>query len=210
MFKDDDFYFAGPKDPFGMSSTIPRYSENFTESEISTILENEISAGFMLINLKQLRKDDMTKNLVRYYKDNVWRFILPEQDCIALTCKGHIRNLPNEYVICNSWYLEKETPDVIKDYLESPIQLHFPGPNKPWNSTKVNKREEWMYYCKKSNQKVKMILSQPLYIIQRIRRHSIKRFFKKIIGKSPIQFLNELRIQQAMHMLKVSLKMQMN
>lgn len=60
LFPDDKFYYAGVR-PILENTNLGRYKEKFTLEEIETISHNEVSAGYMLINLKYLREDGKQK-----------------------------------------------------------------------------------------------------------------------------------------------------
>ena len=64
---------------------MPYYRKDFSTTEME-ILEHEIAAGFLLINLKELRNDHKQEEIINFYVNNYPRLRLPEQDCIILTC----------------------------------------------------------------------------------------------------------------------------
>ena len=79
---------------------MPRYAKEFTQEEIRLISDYEISAGYMLINLKCIREDNKQIELTQFFHNNLNRLILPEQDCIALCCAPYLRFMPYKYVVC--------------------------------------------------------------------------------------------------------------
>lgn len=65
LFPDEKFYYAGTR-PIQENNNLPRYRAHFTPEEIQTISQYEISAGFMLINLKLLRADYRQPQLTEF------------------------------------------------------------------------------------------------------------------------------------------------
>lgn len=183
MYETEKFYFAGTANMFD-ESLMANYSKNFSIEEMQIIKNNEISAGFMLINTKSLREDGMTTKLKEYYQKNAYRLFLPEQDCIALTCPpSYIKIIPAQYNISVTWYKNPSISAKLSlDHIQ-PIMLHFPGENKPWNSFRAIKGDIWLIYCAKAQLLHRLVILQPLFLFQRIRRYSLKRFLKKLAAK---------------------------
>lgn len=192
LYQDEKFYFAGTR-PILESKIFSSYKKDFSPEERSIINKYEISAGYMLINLKELRKDNKQKELTLCFRENANRLILPEQDCIALCCAPHIRFLPYKYVVCNYYFNYEHTTlqfnpyndwdDNIHTYMEmlnQVVQLHYPSPNKPWNSPFVPKYKEWLKCCLKSGQFGYYLWMQPRFLFQRFKRYSLSRFIRKI------------------------------
>ena len=174
--------------------------EEFTQEEIRLISDYEISAGYMLINLKCIREDNKQIELTQFFHNNLNRLILPEQDCIALCCAPYLRFMPYKYVVCafqfhedpqrvkfnpnNASFQDKQV--AIKAYnemREQVVQLHYPGREKPWNSPFVYKYKEWLTGCHQANQLGYYLLMQPLFFTQRLKKYSLSRFIRKIKKK---------------------------
>ena len=196
VYPDEDFYFAGTR-PILRNEGLCRYKDAFTKEEIQIINDYEISAGYMLINLSCIRRDNKQKELVHYFQENSGRLILPEQDCIALCCNTGIRFLPYKYVVCAFQYSlsfnELEFNSNNKDlenrmyayqcYIEmlrDVVQLHYPGLNKPWNNPFVHRYKDWILSCIQSHQFKYYLSMQFIFLLQRIKRYSLVRFFNKI------------------------------
>lgn len=179
---------------------MPRYAKEFTQEEIRLISDYEISAGYMLINLKCIREDNKQIELTQFFHNNLNRLILPEQDCIALCCAPYLRFMPYKYVVCafqfhedpqrvkfnpnNASFQDKQV--AIKAYnemREQVVQLHYPGREKPWNSPFVYKYKEWLTGCHQANQLGYYLLMQPLFFTQRLKKYSLSRFIRKIKKK---------------------------
>lgn len=198
MFPDGDFYYAGvgPVE----NTRMPYYKPHFSAEEMA-VLEHEISAGFMLINLKKLREDRKMEETLNFYVDNYPRLLLPEQDCIVLTCWPHIRYLPLQYSLPVSFYhLDMNSRDfyqgntefagdkaqalaTFRKALAAPVQIHYAGFYKPWNSFGITCQKEWMAALRQlpARQGVLLYLSSlPRNLLRRLRHYSLRRFLRKL------------------------------
>lgn len=195
MFPNEDFIYAGVG-PIENKGRMQKYDTSFNKEE-KDILEHEISAGFLLLNLKSIRERNKQEEMINYYIKNYERLILPEQDCMILTCWPMVRYIPIRYLICTYLYNEdlskfnfyKDNPELncshnealicIKKAMENPIQLHYAGPNKPWNSIMVTKQREWLKAMIKTGCLLEYIYSQPMFFAQKLKRYSLRRFIRK-------------------------------
>lgn len=196
LFSDEEFCYAGVGQILE-SNRMQEYGNEFTTQELQ-ILEHEIGAGYMLINLKFIREKGYLQKLINHYIDNYDRLRLPEQDCITLVCWPYLRYLSLAYVVCNNYYekteeelklytkceefaLEDNTKSKKKffEILSSPIQIHYVGAYKPWNSLNVSKADRWFYYLRESECLKYFIMDIPLYIKNRLKRYNIHRFIRK-------------------------------
>ena len=127
---------------------------------------------------------------------------MPEQDCLALCCQGRVRYLPMEYVVCNTYYKpfsrgdlhfstasrwlpegEAERLAMFTRALARPVQVHYVGPLKPWNSLQVPKRGLWFACLREAGLTASYLRMLPAFIRQRLGRYSLRRFFTKIYCK---------------------------
>lgn len=199
LYPDEKFYFAGTR-PIGENTNLGLYEKNFTSDEIQLINYYEISAGYMLINLKAIRQDNMEQRLTTFFKENVWRLRLPEQDCIALCCHPYIQFMDYRYMIVNSLYQEnpktmsfnnnnpiledrQKAQEILTNALDHVVQLHYPSVYKPWNNRNVPKFDEWMAACRRAGLYGYYLRLQPLFFYQRIKRYNLKRFLGKMLGR---------------------------
>lgn len=196
MYENEFFYYAGVGQ-IVQSRRMETYKNEFTPEE-QQILEQEIAAGYLLMNLKAIRENGIQKKLTDFYQDNYHRLKLPEQDCLILCCWPHVKQLPIEYVVCNSYYrmdtetitfdtknekLPKQKSVMLKRFeqaLRQPIQLHYVGPDKPWNSFCCPKQRYWFASLKEAGCITRYIAAIPTFALQKMKRYSIKRFFRKV------------------------------
>lgn len=195
MFPDEDFIYAGVG-PINNKNRMPQYDKKFSDEE-KNILEHEIGAGFLLLNLGNIRKYNKQEEMINFYINNYERLILPEQDCMILTCWPKVKYIPTRYVVITSFYkintdnfdFYKGTPEfdcpheeAVKHFisaLRNPVQIHYAGPNKPWNSIMVTKQNEWFKAMIKAGCLWEYIYSQPSFFINKIKKYSLRRFINK-------------------------------
>lgn len=195
MFPNEKFYYAGvgPVE----NSRMPYYRKDFSTTEME-ILEHEIAAGFLLINLKELRNDHKQEEIINFYVNNYPRLRLPEQDCIILTCWPYIKYLPIDYSLPISFYrLNMNQRDFYQGNTEfagdkatalakfnkglaHPVQIHYAGFDKPWNCFRLTRRQDWIKAMKSTPGGMVLYLkSLPRNLLMRTKRYSLKRFLRK-------------------------------
>lgn len=196
LYPGEQFYFAGTR-PIAENGNIPGYRHDFTPEEIQIINDYEISAGYMLLNLACMRADGKQQELMDFFRKNIHRLRLPEQDCIALCCTDGIRFMDYKYVVCNSQF--HADPDTLRFNTNNPllndrqkavatyrrmlaevVQLHYPGVDKPWNSPFVYEYRKWLKACIRAGQAGYYLQMQPAFLMQRFKRYDIKRFLGKL------------------------------
>ncbi len=188
---DDDFYVAGVKDIF-VPGILDWYVE-FEEEEKTKLYEG-IGAGYLLLNLKKMRLDNKHVEMINCYQENLFRLIQPEQDVINLCCYPYIEYLPFEYLVCTGDYLslkkniafrrEVLNPErILEDALSHPIQLHYSGFIKPWNSFFSLKQKIWLTELLGTGYFMFFLKMFPCFLFQRCKKYNIKRFVHKIFDK---------------------------
>ena len=120
-----------------------------------------ICAGVMLINLKELRKDNMVEKFADFIEKNNDRLIQHDQTTINAVCYKKVGILPLKYGIfnysledlkstvkifrCENKYTEKE----VEEAYENTCVLHCVC--KPWKNANVRGSKSWWDYAKKTN-----------------------------------------------------------
>jgi len=93
-------------------------------------------AGLLLMNLKQIRKENITKQLFDItsgdeYKD---RLKFQDQDALNIVCRGKIKELPIKYhYISYDFYKDSHN-------FSGVISAHYAGAVKPWKNREVNSK----------------------------------------------------------------------
>jgi lipopolysaccharide biosynthesis glycosyltransferase len=204
---DEDFYFAGHGFTKRKNTSFCSNSfyEKFSDEE-KNMIEDGVSAGFLLTNLKKIRKDGIEKKMVDYAMENSWRIVCPEQDVINLVCYSHIKKLPKRYMVCPYSYddfkngrnfsrlSKEENPDEIKNALENPVQLHYASEVKPWKFARCTKSEIWFEYFRKSvfaRIYLKEILrNSKSIVLYRFRNALYRKIFGSRLWKCAVNFLH--------------------
>lgn len=122
-------------------------------------VENYFNSGVMLLNLKQLREDNVVEKLIAdRIADTSWQFM--DQNTFNRVFSGHVMILPPEYnyMYTNSKYPPEEMAtyyDVsvqnMKNIIQKPAILHLTNLKKPWNSYDAGKQDIWLSYLSKED-----------------------------------------------------------
>jgi lipopolysaccharide biosynthesis glycosyltransferase len=154
----DDIYVAGVAAPGKILHIYDVYKNDFSQEEISKMV---INSAYMVYNLDRMRKDSLETSLIKCVESNYWRVRQLDQDVINLCCYPKIKFLPLGNMMCNYVYdLYKTDEDFdddktfsrleLKEAMQNPIVLHYPGARKPWKDTACTKADEWLKYVAKT------------------------------------------------------------
>ncbi|MCL1675692.1 glycosyltransferase family 8 protein [Elizabethkingia meningoseptica] len=109
-----------------------------------------INSGFLVMNLAQLRQDNMVPRFLEAAKAEGLQF--PDQDVLNQLCKDRILGLPPYYNSIRTFFLPQYKKDFLHYYSEedwAQIQqhgtIHYTG-DKPWNSFTIEFGAWWQYY----------------------------------------------------------------
>lgn len=128
----EDYYVAAPTDA---------KDGNNHKMRLGIPIDNFYGcAGFMYINLKKWREDNIREKCFSYFNNpqNAEKIEFGEQDVINKVCTGHILELPIEYNVMNQYYhhtQEMLPPRYISTmnlHKKNAIIIHFIGSCKPW------------------------------------------------------------------------------
>lgn len=154
-----NYYLAGVRQIGKLESYMEIYKEKWTEDEIKKL--STICGGYLVFNLKKIRKDKMEDVFVDYFKKHGCRLNQMEQDVLNICCYGKEKFLPLEYVACSYlWDYFKTEDDLktdnvfskkeLKHAMNNPIQLHYATKIKPWKNVDCTKSEIWFEYIVKT------------------------------------------------------------
>jgi lipopolysaccharide biosynthesis glycosyltransferase len=165
---------------------------NYTPEE-KKILSKSICAGYIILNLKQLRETDAGAEMRTYYKNNLENLILPEQDVINICCYPKIGYLPyscmvdvNSYSITTTSIFCDDLNDaefLFTESLKNPVVIHYAGYNKPWNSFVIKKWSSWMQEVIDAGLITEYFLKLPSFLLQRRKKYNLLRFCRKMKKK---------------------------
>ena len=132
-----DFYAAGVEDSYVQSI-------NYKDKLGFKPEDLYVNAGVLLLNLENIRKDDMTQKLFENTAKWQNEIMFQDQDVINITFKNKIKPLDSIYNFMT------ENTKTEKNKRKSAIIIHYTGKRKPWTSGCSNKmRKIWLRYEKK-------------------------------------------------------------
>ena len=142
-----DNYLAGVVSPFYYFNE----ERNCKRLNISS-MRQYLNAGILLMNLKEIRKENMTQKFIELSKRN---YYFQDQDVLNVACFGKILTLPPKYNV-QVLALKEHTPLLIKLYGEKdiieakndPYIIHYSNKRKPWNSLRIYMEEYWWSIAK--------------------------------------------------------------
>ena len=110
------------------------------------------NAGVLLMNLEQMREDDLVKH---FLKESIKNYPTQDQDVLNKCCYGKITLLPlrcnvyaNVFVEPTEIALQRFGLDEIEEAINNPMIIHYPREySKPWKNSKCAKGIEWWNYA---------------------------------------------------------------
>lgn len=109
-----------------------------------------INSGFLLMNLAQMRGDNMVERFIKALQVDYLEF--PDQDVLNVLCRGRIKGISPTYNGIRTFFLENYKPSFLKYYKEDEWQaidlsgnVHYTGA-KPWEAFTVKFDLWWTYY----------------------------------------------------------------
>ena len=152
----DDYLFAAVKsvrnnleENFEKNLKYPFWSEY-----LSDIKGKYFNTGFMLLNLKKIREQEMEKVWLPWSTEKLF---FQDQDILNITCKNLVTYLPTRFNIIDypdSYTYRKAlkegiiTSEEFSQLKAAPEVIHYTG-RKPWNSLYINYSKEWWEFVYK-------------------------------------------------------------
>jgi lipopolysaccharide biosynthesis glycosyltransferase len=130
-----DYYVAGAYD----------ISSKFRTLGVSVY----INAGLLLMNLENMRKDNMEKTLFKFMAEHGDLIDAVDQDLINCTMQGKIKIISDRlnYQYCVPTVKTRvDKPEYIRRPPENIAVLHFAGRKKPWNSYEIKEKYSKEYF----------------------------------------------------------------
>lgn len=141
-------YIAGVKAPAYIIKS--EYHENRLKIPDAT---GYINAGVLLMNLRKIREDGLTKRFVDLSKQN---YQSQDQDVINVACYGKILTLPLKYNVMTKYpaffdhnhktYKKLEDiygADEINSAIKNPVIIHYADKLKPWDDPTIKMADIW-------------------------------------------------------------------
>ncbi|MGL2362285.1 glycosyltransferase family 8 protein [Helicobacter pylori] len=130
------FQIAREKDP---RQAFSLYEHYLNESDMQIIYESNYNAGFLVVNLKLWRADDLEERLLNLTRQKGQCVFYPEQDLLTLACYQKVLILPCIY---NTHPFMANQKRFIPNKKEI-VMLHFYFVGKPWISPTAPYSKEW-------------------------------------------------------------------
>ncbi len=108
---------------------------NLKEAQI--LFDNYFNAGFLALNLKSWRKENLENQLMGFFLLKNEKLLFNDQDALCFVCRGRILELPYSYNAHPS-FLDTPSFPSIKEVR----MLHFWG-DKPWKLLSVIGAKKW-------------------------------------------------------------------
>ncbi len=105
--------------------------------EAQILFDNYFNAGFLALNLKLWRKENLENQLIGFFILKNEKLLFPEQDALCFVCRGRILELPYPYNAHPSFL---DTP--LFPSIKEARMLHFWG-DKPWKLLSVIGAKKW-------------------------------------------------------------------
>lgn len=151
-----------------------------------------VNAGVLLMNLDQMRKDEVTNRLIDDTRRHVADFPFQDQDVINFSLKGRIRTLAPKY----NWTHHccdmkrkgrmQETDDV--------VIAHYTSYSKPWNAGRLCKHDKAMryfHYLEKTpyRDNAKMLKNEMTYFYRYCLIPSARRLLRSLVPRVLVDFV---------------------
>lgn len=120
------------------------------------------NSGIMLLNLKQMRDDDIPDKLIEQKRNEPWHTFM-DQDTLNYVFAEHVVYMPLKYNfmqyclrsfsnadLANKFNVSNAT---IQDYRENPLIFHLAHKIKPWDTKSALGFEEWEKYLDRNARK---------------------------------------------------------
>ncbi|WP_100950550.1 glycosyltransferase family 8 protein [Helicobacter pylori] len=108
---------------------------NLEEAQI--LFDNYFNAGFLALNLKLWRKENLENQLIAFFLLKNEKLLFNDQDTLCFVCRGRILELPYSYNAHPSFLDTPSFPSIKEAHM-----LHFWG-DKPWKLFSVIGAKKW-------------------------------------------------------------------
>lgn len=145
----DGYYVAGVKAASYHSAR--NGNKIYCENNGLPAIDQYINAGVILLNLRELRKDDIEKDFIYRAKQG---YRSQDQDVINGACYGHIKLISykwncmiTKYEINQKQLLNCFTMEEINEAHNRPEIIHYAAEEKPWKSFDCALSDRWWKYA---------------------------------------------------------------
>lgn len=155
-----------------------------------------VNAGMLIMNLKKIREDNITKKFIELLKKN---YSSRDQDILNVACYGKILTLPPKYNVMVQRI--KENNPLLKnlykekDILEakiSPHIVHYCLAKKPWKNLGIYMEEYWWNIAKKTPY-IHSLFKRNNIFKNELKNWWLKKKKKKLNLDNPITFIEKIQ-----------------
>jgi len=112
---------------------------------------NYFNAGFLVMNLQQLRDTEILTLLAKHAKI---KYVQNDQDVLNIVCGDRIQIIPSIYNFQPSQFANymwgRDKVELQFRQIFQKATLHYTGPDKPWNSLACVASDAWWHYYRQS------------------------------------------------------------
>jgi lipopolysaccharide biosynthesis glycosyltransferase len=127
------------------------YFQSKLPSMVGKSVKDYFNSGFMVMNLKQMRDENIVEEFNRHTKV---KYDQNDQDVLNVVCNGRVQFLPCMYNFqlnhFASYMWGRTSADIRFGELFRYATLHYTGKLKPWNSLECVASDTWWHYYKMS------------------------------------------------------------
>lgn len=127
------------------------YFQSKLPSMIGKTVKDYFNSGFMVMNLKQMREENIVEQFNEHAKI---KYDQNDQDVLNVVCSGRVQILPTMYNFqmnhFASYMWGRTSADIHFGELFKCATLHYTGKLKPWNSLECVACDTWWHYYKMS------------------------------------------------------------
>lgn len=120
-------------------------------SKVGKTVYDYFNAGFMLMNLKQMRAENKVDEFNKHAKI---KYPQNDQDVLNIVCNGRVQWLPSIYNFQTNHYANymwgRSHPEIDFSELLQHATLHYTWKNKPWSSLECPIADAWWHYYRMS------------------------------------------------------------
>ena len=167
----EKYYCAGVRD----CQTIDRTEEflNYRDKLGIPSIDRYINAGVLLINLKQIKEDDLEKRLEEAgYREDL---LFYDQDAINLVCYEGIKLIPLKFDVmpqlffCNNSVLyDNYGKENVLEAKKSPVIIHYIDKYKPWSYKTFLLAGYWWKYVEMQDEETLRKYIDPFVQLHRV------------------------------------------
>ena len=163
------------------------YFHSDLPAKIGKSVKDYFNAGFLVMNLKQMREEGTTEAFEKHAKI---KYDQNDQDVLNIVCRGRVQLLPSLYNFqlnhFSNYMWKRKKAGISFEELFKKATLHYTWKNKPWNSLECVAYDTWWHYYKMSPFYDDMVYFQRQYeqieaYRNDFRRKSNTQLFKRIL-----------------------------